>query len=895
MPLQIRRGTTAQRLSIIPLQGEPIFDTTLNQLFIGDGTTAGGISPDISLLFPEFQEAAVDSVGDALVSGVHKNINFTYGSTQDNLNRIDAEIDLSSYDGEIAATSFKGAILADDNGVIINSANKNINANSVTAISIDTDSLNITSGSLQSDLTGNVTGDLTGNVTGNVTGDVTGDLTGNVTGDVTGDLIGSVFADDSTLLVDATNGTIPGSVINGIINNASLQGNVTGDLTGNVTGDLTGNVTGDLTGNVTGDLTGNVTGDLTGNVTGDLTGNVTGDLTGDLIGSVFADDSTLLVDATNGAINFNGTVKGNIIPDGNELYDIGSPTNKFRDLYLSGTSLNLGSAQITAVGSAIELPAGSTIDGIPIGTGTGSDTGDGVIEGSTYKINIAADDSSIMVDTDLETVTASGGFFGDINSNIVSTQFIDGANSSEVEIRTSLRVKSDLIVENELILNGSLETNIPNLLSNDISSAEITAGNIVANNLSSNSMSSDNISTYFIDPIDSSEVGIRGGLRVEGDLIVENELILLNKIPGPVTIDFLNSSNIFSTDIGIEQRLEVRGNNVRSGILINKTSTNPDSIHLSFTKARNTRQNPAAIVFGDELGRMNFYGYDGSQFLESALISSTVTLGTVSTNQIPTTLNFSVMGQTGQFNRPNMILRYGFTDNSSVLGLVRMEGILAEPSAVLNGSVIGDYSFLTFDGIAFRQSGFIRGTVDGTVGINQVPTRISIHHTDTSGVLRNPLTINSNSSIQINRYNYVSDMLSFDQIHANAGSSNFNFQRSRGTSGSKTTVQSGDEIIKMNFLGFNGTSNFTSSSISSEVVSVDGSNNVLSNFTIQMHDGTSLSTKFILENTGTIDHKQAVLNVGGGSGEVDTSNVVSYMRVKLNGTEYALPLYAINP
>jgi hypothetical protein len=99
----------------------------------------------------------------------------------------------------------------------------------------------------------------------------------------------------------------------------------------------------------------------------------------------------------------------------------------------------------------------------------------------------------------------------------------------------------------------------------------------------------------------------------------------------------------------------------------------------------------------------------------------------------------------------------------------------------------------------------------------------------------------------------------------------------------------------MNFIGFNGTSNFTSSSISSEVVSVDGSDNVLSNFTVRMHDGTSLSTKFILENTGTIDHKQAVLTAGAGSGEVDISSVATYMRIKLNGTEYAVPLYAINP
>lgn len=72
----------------------------------------------------------------------------------------------------------------------------------------------------------------------------------------------------------------------------NLTGNVTGDVTGNLTGDVTGNVTGDVTGNVTGDLTGNVNGDVTGNVTGDLTGNVTGDVTGNLTGIVLPAETT---------------------------------------------------------------------------------------------------------------------------------------------------------------------------------------------------------------------------------------------------------------------------------------------------------------------------------------------------------------------------------------------------------------------------------------------------------------------------------------------------------------------------------------------------------------------------------------------------------------------------
>ena len=41
--IQIRRGLEAQRSLITPDAGEPLFTTDNKQLFIGDGTTAGGL------------------------------------------------------------------------------------------------------------------------------------------------------------------------------------------------------------------------------------------------------------------------------------------------------------------------------------------------------------------------------------------------------------------------------------------------------------------------------------------------------------------------------------------------------------------------------------------------------------------------------------------------------------------------------------------------------------------------------------------------------------------------------------------------------------------------------------------------------------------------------------
>lgn len=43
MALKFRRGTNAGRTAITPAEGEPIYTTDTKSLFIGDGTTAGGI------------------------------------------------------------------------------------------------------------------------------------------------------------------------------------------------------------------------------------------------------------------------------------------------------------------------------------------------------------------------------------------------------------------------------------------------------------------------------------------------------------------------------------------------------------------------------------------------------------------------------------------------------------------------------------------------------------------------------------------------------------------------------------------------------------------------------------------------------------------------------------
>ena len=56
------------------------------------------------------------------------------------------------------------------------------------------------------------------------------------------------------------------------------------------------------------------------------------------------------ISSVGGKINFSGAsleITDHVIPNQNEAYDLGSATNKFRDLYLSSASINLGAASLS--------------------------------------------------------------------------------------------------------------------------------------------------------------------------------------------------------------------------------------------------------------------------------------------------------------------------------------------------------------------------------------------------------------------------------------------------------------------------------------------------------------------------------------------------------------------
>jgi hypothetical protein len=492
MALQIRRGPTADRMSYTPVVGELIWDTSTNSLYIGNGTTAGGL-PAGTLVTEDVQDIA----STMLTSGTHQNITFTYDDT---LGRINSTFDLSSFDGTIEAAGFKG--------------------------------------------------------------------------------------------------------------------------------------------------------------------------------SVYASDSTLLLNALSGAVNLDGTVKGNVVPNVNEAYDLGSASNRFRDLYLSGSSIELGSATITATGSAVNLPAGSTINGVVIGTGSGA----GVEAGMNYNINIVGDDSTIIVNASTRTITAAGGFTGNLLGNVsgnitgsvtgnIFTNFIDSADSSPIIVTPTVLFNSNVTAEGSLrVVDGG------NFQSTESSSFPLAV--TAAHN--------DDQATRLV---------IR---RSRGTLDTPLSLITNDRVGSIQFNGYDGTSTISSAQI----QARVTGT-VSPGVM-------PSSLRFLITNTLGNEQ---------EAGRFN---ESGNLFL----FANDVTAGPL---QI-----FS--GHNSPSNASNVIL-------VRARGVPSFPGQTGTPLAVQNGDPIFDFAFAGYDGTNNIGVAQMRVVTDGAVSTGIVPGRFEFFTSNTSGVSASRLTI----------------------------------------------------------------------------------------------------------------------------------------------------------
>ena len=201
MALQIRRGTDAERQSITPNEGELVFATDTNKLYVG-----GKISPSETLevggilvkgaldtdTSPQLS-ANLDLNGNNITGTGNINIAGTITATG-NINLGDGVEDNVVVGGQIASSLIPGSPSAFDLGAPAGQWANLYVAGAAVSGELVTDSIRIT-------------GDIKGgdsSVLYNASTD-TLSVSAITAGTIDADMTGSVFADDSTALVDAIN------------------------------------------------------------------------------------------------------------------------------------------------------------------------------------------------------------------------------------------------------------------------------------------------------------------------------------------------------------------------------------------------------------------------------------------------------------------------------------------------------------------------------------------------------------------------------------------------------------------------------------------------------------------------------------------------------------------
>ena len=135
-----------------------------------------------------------------------------------------------------------------------------------------------------------------------------------------------------------------------------------------------------------------------------FTGTVTG-ITKAMVGLSNVDNESKATMFTAPAFTGVTSVSGSIIPTANITYDLGSSTNRFKDLWLSGSTIDLGGAAISGSATGISLPA---LNDTPVGN----------LTPSTGAFTTLTTSGSSTVGTDL-TVTGTL-FSNDITSTNIS-------------------------------------------------------------------------------------------------------------------------------------------------------------------------------------------------------------------------------------------------------------------------------------------------------------------------------------------------------------------------------------------------------------------------------------------------------------------------------------------
>ena len=250
-----------------------------------------------------------------------------------------------------------------------------------------------------------------------------------------------------------------------------------------------------------------------------------------------------------GVVRADGTVTGNIVPDTDVTYDLGSSSKKFKDLYLSGNTITLGNQTISSSASGIStsgnITSAGTIQATTI-TSTqpsnlsGTLTGD--LVGSVY-----SDGSATMIDG------VAGVILGDVsNASVTTTQLNAGVVETQLAtVTANLTIGDPLNPDVTIGSSGVTADTIQGPI--DAADFNITSGAAIRVNTSDNLyLSGEGYISIKSGPLpggaptDYSDLDLFGGpISLNGGLVISCDDVTFNN--GSGTVDFGSTTVDFSS------------------------------------------------------------------------------------------------------------------------------------------------------------------------------------------------------------------------------------------------------------------------------------------------------------------------------------------------------------
>ena len=328
-------------------------------------------------------------------------------------------------DGGVYSGSFSGSFQGDGSNLVL--AGGVVSGSSQVTESLDLRYVNLTESASLS-----ITGSFSGSV--NVTSDnlVINGGTFTAFSSSVSSSIGGISTDfkDFSGAVTASDVSASGNIYGGLTQVGALAVD-TNTLTANVTSNMVGVGTttpsnpfslGDQT-LVVNSSVGNTTGvfQLQNNGNGEIT--IYGYNGAAIIQPSGSMDLVLYADNGNKGLTLgaNGTASMDmhLLPDANITYDLGSPTKRWRDIYLSGNTMNLGGNKITSDGNGLNF---SDADGNPVGL----TTGEVIVSGSGGTVTLGIDAEGNLSQTN--TATGVSGSSAKINDTDGTLPYRSGSN-----------------------------------------------------------------------------------------------------------------------------------------------------------------------------------------------------------------------------------------------------------------------------------------------------------------------------------------------------------------------------------------------------------------------------------------------------------------------------------